>query len=106
MSPSTADVLHHILDELDYLARAASGLDRDRFLASDDLRRAFVRSLEVVGEATKRLPSEVRTTAPSVDWRALAGMRDRLIHGYFAVDYELVWTWSPARCRGSGTSCA
>lgn len=50
-----------------------------------------MRSLEIVGEAAKRLPSELRASTPSVDWRAMAGMRDRLIHGYFAVDYELVW---------------
>lgn len=91
MSPSTAEVLRHIVDELEYLERASSRLDRERFLADEDFRRAFVRSLEIVGEATKRLPAEVRAAEPSVDWRAMAGMRDRLIHGYFAVDYELVW---------------
>ena len=91
MSPSTADVLLHILDELEYLSRAASSLDREAFLRDEDRRRAFVRSLEIVGEATKRLPVDVRAAATSIDWRAMAGMRDRLIHGYFAVDYELVW---------------
>jgi uncharacterized protein with HEPN domain len=91
VSPSTTDVLRHILDELEYLDRASSRLDREGFLTDDDLRRAFVRSLEIVGEATKRLPAAVRSSAGTVDWRAMAGMRDRLIHGYFAVDYELVW---------------
>lgn len=91
MSPSTADVLRHILDELEYLARTAAVLDPKAFLRDEDRRRAFVRSLEIVGEATKRLPPEVRAEATEIDWRAMAGMRDRLIHGYFAVDYELVW---------------
>lgn len=91
MSPSTADVLRHILDELEYLARTAAVLDSEAFLRDEDRRRAFVRSLEIVGEATKRLPSDVRAETTEIDWRAMAGMRDRLIHGYFAVDYELVW---------------
>jgi uncharacterized protein with HEPN domain len=84
-------VLRHILDELEYLARAAAVLDMEAFLRDEDRRRAFVRSLEIVGEAAKRLPPEVRAEAAEIDWRAMAGMRDRLIHGYFAVDYELVW---------------
>lgn len=55
------------------------------------LNRAFVRSLEIIGEAAKKLPDEFRTQHPDAEWRAMAGMRDRLIHGYFGVDYELVW---------------
>jgi uncharacterized protein with HEPN domain len=50
-----------------------------------------VRSLEIIGEATKRLPSTLIAQYPTVDWRSIAGMRDRLIHKYFGTDYELVW---------------
>jgi uncharacterized protein with HEPN domain len=55
------------------------------------LRRAFVRSLESIGEAAKGVPEEFRVRHPEEEWRAMAGMRDRLIDGYFGVDYELVW---------------
>jgi uncharacterized protein with HEPN domain len=60
-------------------------------MADETLRRAFVRSLEVIGEAVKHVPEELRDKYDHVEWRAIAGMRDRLIHGYFGVDYELVW---------------
>jgi len=73
------------------LIAVSSGLDLDAFLKDDTLRRAFVRSIEVIGEATKLLPVEFREKYPSIDWRAMAGMRDRLIHGYFGIDYEIVW---------------
>jgi uncharacterized protein with HEPN domain len=61
------------------------------FLADETLKRAFVRSIEIIGEATKHVPDDFRARHPQLEWRAMAGMRDRLIHGYFGVDYELVW---------------
>jgi uncharacterized protein with HEPN domain len=66
-------------------------MDLSRFLSDETLRRAFVRSLEVIGEAVKGLPDEFRREHDDIEWRAMAGMRDRLIHGYFGVDYEIVW---------------
>lgn len=91
MSFEPRDYLRHILVETDYLVAQAAGLTREQFLANETLRRAFVRSLEIVGEAAKKVPEEFRATHPTVEWRAMAGMRDRLIHDYFGVDYELVW---------------
>ncbi|REJ82758.1 MAG: DUF86 domain-containing protein [Acidobacteria bacterium] len=91
MSFQPLDYLRHILDEADYLARASSGLTCDEYLRDETLQRAFVRSLEVMGEASKNLSGEFRLRHAEVDWRAIAGMRDRLIHAYFGVDHELVW---------------
>ncbi len=91
MSYSPRDYLRHMLDEADYLCAHSANLSRADFLTDETLRRAFVRCLEIIGEAAKKMPSEFVKTHPDVEWRAMAGTRDRLIHGYFGVDYELVW---------------
>jgi uncharacterized protein with HEPN domain len=91
MSSEPREYLQHIVVEADYLIAQSAGLTWDRFSADETLRRAFVRSLEVIGEATKKVPEDFRVRHPAVEWRSMAGMRDRLIHNYFGVDYELVW---------------
>lgn len=91
MSFEPRDYLRHILDEADYLLRESADLTIDEFQSNETLRRAFVRSLEIIGEAARKLPEEFRARHSSIEWRKIAGMRDRLIHGYFGVDYDLVW---------------
>lgn len=91
MSRSILPFLQHILSETQYLTARSQGLTRAEFLGDETLKRAFVRSLEIIGEAAKQVPEEVRQKYRHVDWRAMAGMRDRLIHGYLGVDYDIVW---------------
>ena len=91
MSRRTSDYLRHILDETAYLRSVSQGLKREQFLTDGTLKRACVRSLEIIGEAVKNLPADFRQDHCEIEWRLLAGMRDRLIHQYFGVDYEVVW---------------
>lgn len=91
MSRSETEYLRHIQDEARYLTRASREVNWEKFSEDETLKRAFVRCIEVIGEATKNLSAEFRARHPEVQWRAMAGMRDRLIHGYFGVDYEIVW---------------
>ena len=91
MSISPLDALRHILDEVEYLLAHKDEVDQSAFLEDETRQRAFVRSLEIIGEATKRVPEDFRTKYPEVPWKQMAGMRDRLIHDYFGVDYDIVW---------------
>lgn len=91
MSFEPRDYLRHMLVEIEYLLDQSQALTYERFVVDETRRRAFVRSLEIIGEAVKNLPAGFRAAHPEIAWRPIAQMRDRLIHSYFGVDYQLVW---------------
>ena len=91
MSVSAIEYLRHILDEVEYLVNRTQGLTQPAFSEDETLKRAFVRSIEIIGEATKKIPNNFKRKYPDIEWRAMAGMRDKLIHDYLGVDYDLVW---------------
>ena len=91
MSLSPFEYIHHILDEIDFISSQISELDYDSFVRNPTVKRAFVRSLEIIGEASKKIPEDVKALKSDIEWRKVTGMRDRLIHDYFGVDYTIVW---------------
>ena len=104
MSLSPHEYIRHILDEIDYILTQISDTDFYSFFKDATLKRAFVRSLEIIGEASKRLPEDIKAMQPDVEWRKVTGMRDKLIHGYFGVDYTIVGMLQQPNCLTSARS--
>ncbi len=86
-----SDYLRDILEHAEKTQDFISGMTRDDFLQDEKTVFAIIRALEVVGEATKKIPREVREKYPNVPWREMAGTRDKLIHDYFGVNLGVIW---------------
>jgi len=85
------DKINHINDEINYLITKSKEFTHDEFIKDETLKRAFVRSLEIIGEAVKRIPKQVYEQYRQIEWKKITGLRDKLIHHYFGVDYDLIW---------------
>lgn len=83
--------LKDILAAIGSIESFIAGMDWETFQADDKTTSAVMRKLEVIGEAVKQVPDEIRQKYTQVPWKEMAGMRDKLIHFYFGVDYRLVW---------------
>ena len=88
---SSAVFLKHIFKELEFLAKETENLDFQAFLKDERLTRACARSLEIIGEAVKNLDSAFKAQHEHVDWKKIAGLRDKIIHHYFGVNWDIVW---------------
>ena len=92
MSDKYIQYLKHILDECLYIVTTMAEVSSFKeFMEDEDKKRGIVRSLEIIGEATKRIPADIKLKWNEIEWRAIAGMRDKLIHDYAEVDYDIVW---------------
>ena len=80
-----------MLEACEKVMRYTEGLDFDTFVRNELVYDAVLRNLEVLGEAAKKVPDPVRARYPSVEWRAIAGLRDVLAHAYFALDEATLW---------------
>ncbi|MDX2189008.1 MAG: DUF86 domain-containing protein [Bacteroidota bacterium] len=84
--------MKHILEECRYLQQIIqSGITFESFIRDETLKRAVVRSLEIIGEATKNIPIDEKLKYPNIKWKQMAGMRNRLIHEYMGINYIIVW---------------
>ena len=92
MYKSYIPYLQHILDECLYVRSVITDeMQIEQFLCDETLKRAVTRSLSIIGEATKKIPTDVKYAWQRISWRQMAGMRDRLVHDYMGVNYFIVW---------------
>lgn len=83
--------LNHILDCINKIQTYTIGMDKDEFLNKSLIQDAVIRNLEIIGEAAKHLNQGFRSKYPQIEWKKIAGMRDKLIHDYIGVDLWAVW---------------
>ena len=83
--------LKHILQGIERIEEYTSGFTHDEFLSNNLVQDAVIHQLEIIGEATKRLSAAVTDNYVHIEWKDVAGMRDKLIHHYMGVDIEMLW---------------
>jgi uncharacterized protein with HEPN domain len=91
MLPSNLELLRHMSDEVNFILQTTNGLAKDEIINNPVLSRAIIRSLEIIGEAAKKTDAEFKAIYPHIEWKKIAATRDKLIHEYFGVDYDIVW---------------
>jgi len=91
MSRDSTLYLRDILDSCNHILEFVNEVKFEEFIKDEKTSSAVIRKLEIIGEAAKRTPNDIKLKYKNVPWRNMAGMRDNLTHAYFGVDYELVW---------------
>ena len=85
------DYLDDMITSIDDAISFIEGMEYKKFYQDKKTVNAVVRSLEILGEAGKKIPEKIRKKTQDIPWKQICGMRDKLIHDYFGVDYEMVW---------------
>ncbi|MDF0591378.1 HepT-like ribonuclease domain-containing protein [Candidatus Methanocrinis natronophilus] len=83
--------LDHILESIDLIEDYSEGVTESEFIRSSSLQDMIVRRIEIIGEAVKNLPDDLKREHPQIPWRDIAGLRDIVVHQYFGLDLELIW---------------
>jgi uncharacterized protein with HEPN domain len=83
--------LGDIVEAMERIAAYLAGLSYEQFLDNIQVQDAVLRNLQVVGDASKKVSLAVRKAHPELPWRQMSGMRDKVVHEYFGLDYRIVW---------------
>lgn len=84
-------LLKDILEAVSAIEKFVKDIEFEEFKANDEKSSAVIRKFEIIGEASKRLSEKLKESHPEIPWKEMAGFRDKLIHFYFGIKYELVW---------------
>lgn len=84
--------LKDILDAMEKIEKFVEDMSFEKFKEDDKTSSAVVKKFEIIGEASKNIPEGIKQKYTQIPWKEMAGMRDKLIHIYFGVNYRLVWT--------------
>lgn len=91
MSTSNIELVQHILVETSFILQHTENKTKEQVINDEVLCRALVRSIEIIGEASKKVDDEFKAVHNHIEWKKMAGTRDKLIHDYFGIDYDIVW---------------
>ncbi len=91
MKREIGDYIQDVIDAMRKGMKFVEGMEYEDFIGDDKTVFAVIRAIEVIGEVVKNIPEDVKKKHPEIPWRDMAGMRDKLIHGYFGVDLRRVW---------------
>ncbi|MGC9101445.1 MAG: DUF86 domain-containing protein, partial [Caldisericum sp.] len=80
-----------VLESIEKIENYTSEISFEEFIKDEKTKDAVVRNIEIIGEAVKHIPEEIKEKYNQIPWKKITGMRNRLIHGYFVVDYTIVW---------------
>ncbi|HYN44671.1 MAG TPA: DUF86 domain-containing protein [Candidatus Limnocylindrales bacterium] len=83
--------IRDILDAIDMIEEFIGNMDYGEFMKDDKTSTAVVKKIEIIGEAIKNIPNDVRVKHKEIPWKDIVGMRNKITHSYFKIDYEIVW---------------
>ncbi|OHD63822.1 MAG: hypothetical protein A2176_11920 [Spirochaetes bacterium RBG_13_51_14] len=85
------DFINDIIDSIHDIDQFIGDISYEEFVKDRKTINAVIRSIEIIGEAAKNIPDSVKDKNTAIPWKKMSGMRDKLIHGYFGIDYEILW---------------